>query len=168
MTKRRGNTPLSSEELQWLSDFMAKNKLKKMQVAEQISIPKSTFSDILSGKPFLKKNKHKIRDFIRKMKEQAAVAQGGKIITESFVPLGESKPSIPDKKMMLLLVEFNGGADMAISAMTYIVNAKFGDRKFLREILGEKLDILRRLSRALSSEDQLKDVKQELGRETLP
>ncbi len=167
MPRNKGYTPLSSGDREWLLDYIATNGLQKKQVAEQVGIPRSTFSEILDGKPAWKKNKDKVHAFIRTYKKDSG--NEVKDVLESLaVPSGENSPSIPKERMSLLLSELKSGADMVINAMTEIVNAGFGDRKKLRELCGAELDKVRLLSRALSSEDQLNTVKRESGKTSLP
>lgn len=176
--KKRATTSIPSGDIRWLSGYIAKNSLQKSRVAEEIGIPKSTFSDILNGKSSRtsKENKKKISNFIKEKRRKDVAEVDGKVLGIVFddIPTVAStkrraiRPVIPERMLNLLLAEFAGGADMAVSAMTVIVNAGFPERKLFREILGEKLEKLRRLSRALSSEPQLQDVLRELGQEILP
>lgn len=164
---RNKEGPLSPEIRGKIRERIRAKKLTISKAATFVGLPSSTLNDILNGKNARVKSKKKAL-FLLKEESSDTRSTAKKITEDICFSLDEKISKISKERFDLLLIELKQGADLAVSAMTEIVNAGFLDRKKLREILGEEIDLLRILSKALSSEDQLKQVKESMSKTRLP
>jgi hypothetical protein len=157
MTETDKFSPLPDSILRQLRETVSGGQTKK-NLSIQIGIPVSTLKDAFAGKKVSTRTKQAISQHFH-VSEKTSVQE----LVASLSPT-EEIPKISPDRMQVLMTVFKSGADQTICAMREVVNAGFGDRKKFRENLDREIELLRVLSRALTSEDALKRVQQELGR----
>ena len=167
-----GQEPLAQNIIDKVKRYLGSEGISNTELARRIGIHRSTLSEILKGNNASRKKKEKICSFVKEVIEnkssQAHIRPVENINSSLPTVSGKDKPLIDGSRFDLLVYSAKVSSDSLASVLKEVVNAGPGDRRELRNMLGNELGKLRILTSALASEMALKQVQTDVGKMDLP
>lgn len=165
---KKGEEPISQEFSRRIIEYLSKEKISKEKFSKLLGLGHQTLSSALKGGNVARRTKIKIERHLSKYEKGEATIKR----IDNQIPMpevtGKEKPTIPEKMLDMIFLEFKLAADQVNSSLTTLANAGVGDRIAFRKLFKKEFEKLHTLTRALSSESMMVRVKQESGKTQLP